>query len=310
LSSLLTFLQGLLGNGKYHETTKELEVFCPFCSHHKKKLSINVETQHWQCWVCGKNGKWLLYVVKKTGSKNDVLEYLRKYKAKNVLLKDVNYEDLNLSLPPEFVPLISVAKSALGKRAINYLTQKRGVELGDILRHKIGTATAGPYFGKIIFPSFSADGALNYFTARSIDTGRYMNPLDLPRYYKNSIVINDLNIDWKKPVVLVEGFMDMLKSVPNTIPLCGSSLVEDSLLFEKIVLSGAPVYLSLDSDAKHKSWKIADMLMGYGVSVYFVDLLGYSDVGETSKEQYRNLFAGAKSIDERFLFKQRLSALC
>ena len=35
---------------------KERVIFCPYCNHHKKKLSISTETGAWHCWVCEEKG--------------------------------------------------------------------------------------------------------------------------------------------------------------------------------------------------------------------------------------------------------------
>ena len=37
---------------------------CPYCKHHKEKLSINVTNQKWQCWVCGKKGRKIINIFK------------------------------------------------------------------------------------------------------------------------------------------------------------------------------------------------------------------------------------------------------
>jgi ribosomal protein L37AE/L43A len=39
--------------------------YCPFCSHHKKKLQINLETQQWHCWVCDSKGKRISSLLRK-----------------------------------------------------------------------------------------------------------------------------------------------------------------------------------------------------------------------------------------------------
>jgi len=306
LNNLLSFLKNIFNDSSYHENTKELEVFCPFCSHHKRKLSINVATQRWQCWVCGKNGKKLLYVVKAAGTPSDVREYLEKYKPKSLKTSIKAEDSFSIELPKEFVPLVNCKNSFFGKKIYQYL-RLRGISDKDILRYKIGTAMSGDYMGRIIFPSYDKDGNLNIFTSRAL-SGGYMNP-KLPRNYKNEIIINELNIDWEKPLTIVEGFVDMLKANRNTTPLFGSSLSMDSMLFEKIILNNATVFLALDPDAKKKTYAIAKELMKYGVEVFQVSVDGFEDVGDMSKENFAIAYQNAIVLSGNQIIREKLRNL-
>ena len=96
-------------------------------------------------------------------------------------------------------------------------------------------------------------------------------------------------IEWNKPIILVEGAFDAIKSGANSIPLLGSSLRENSKLFQAIVQNSPPVYLALDSDARDKAAYIARRLMEYGVELYKIDLKEYNDVGEMTKEEFTSL---------------------
>ena len=59
---------------------------------------------------------------------------------------------------------------------------------------------------RVIIPSFDSEGFLNYFTARAIDesTRKYVNP----KVKRTDIIFNELNVDWKKELVIVEGPFD------------------------------------------------------------------------------------------------------
>lgn len=307
--SKLAFLERILGKAKYHHNTNEAEFFSPFCDHHKRKLTINLSTDKWQDWVSGKNGKKLLYVIKEAGgSTEDIQEYLDKHKAKNVVVSSRLSEVPNVALPKEYEALINCKNSILGRKAYNYLLG-RGIEEEDVLRYKIGIAIDGDYAGRIVFPSFCKKGRVNFFTTRD-DSGHYLNVKYLPKGYKNNIVLNELNIDWSKPVVLTEGFVDMMKSVRNTIPLFGSSLHEDSLLFEKIIVSGTDVVLALDVDAWKKSEAIAKKLSKFDVAVYTVSLGGYGDLGDMPKEAFVKAYENAMLWTPEDSFRKRLRMLC
>lgn len=303
----LKFLEDLLGKPKYSQSTKEAEFFCCFCSHHKPKLSINLETDNWKCWVCGKNGTRLLYVINKVGTRQDIQEYIEKYTAKEIILRKEDF-DYTIEFPTDYSFILDCQDTVYGKRALQYLLHVRGLSEDDILHYKIGISKAQQ--GKLILPSFDARGNVNFFAYREINGG-YMNPHGLPKGYKNTIVPNELNIDWKNPVVLVEGYFDMLKSVPNTIPLFGSSLDKHSFLVECIAATKTPVILALDPDALRNTLKIAKMLRSFAnVSVSYIDVAPFKDVGEMSKEDFKVHLQNAKPWNEIEMLREKMRLVC
>ena len=114
---------------------------------------------------------------------------------------------------------------------------------------KMGYCTEGRYGGRIIVPSFNNSGDLNYFIARSY-VGHRMKYLNPP--VSKNVVFNELYVDWDEPVVIVEGVFDAITVGQNGIPILGSSLREESKLFQALVLNDTPVYLALDEDAEKK----------------------------------------------------------
>jgi len=309
-NSKLRFLERLLGKSKYSSNTKEALFYCPFCHHHKPKLSINLQTDRWQCFPCGKAGKKsLLYIIRHVGTKEDIETYLNHYAAKKNLTYKNYITTFKVTLPDEFVPLISCKNSVIaGRKVWNYLIG-RGITEEDILRYKIGTAFEGLYKNKIIFPSFDNKGNVNLFTARSFN-GSYMSP-SVPPDYKNTIILNELNINWSKPVIIVEGFVDMLKTTGNAVPLFGSSLVKESRLFEEIVMNKSIVYLALDADVKaqQKKYKIAKNFMGYGVSVYDVSMGSFNVVGEMTKKDFAIVYKNATLLSHDSVLRNRMRAI-
>ena len=113
-------------------------------------------------------------------------------------------------------------------------------------------------------------------------------------------MFNDLFIDWTSDIVLVEGVFDALRVGTNAVPLLGSTLREESKLFQKIVRNDTPVYLALDPDAEKKSLEIIKKFLTYDVELYKIQVYPYSDVGEMTKEQFIDLKNKAKrmNIDE------------
>jgi hypothetical protein len=307
----LAFLEQLLGKAKYSSNTKEAEFRCCFCSHHKKKLSLNLETDNWKCWVCGKNGKRLYYVLKEVGARQDLDTYSRLYKSKHVVAKVPYYQDLDfrLRLPDEYSPIVNCRDSVLGNRAFNYLIETRGLTENDILRYKLGVLTSGEHRGSVVIPSFDSRGLLNWYSTREIGGNRKLHP-PVPHGHKNRIIPNGLNIDWSEPIVLVEGPFDWLKSVRNTIPLFGNHLSTNSLIFNQIVKNQIPVFLALDSDAMKQTHRIAKSFISHPVPLYNVSVSPYKDVGEMTKTEFENRFQTAGPLDRVEIIRQRLRALC
>jgi len=197
---------------------------------------------------------------------------------------EINDEEIKqtVSLPEEFVSLCNKNLPMSSKKALEYLNS-RGITQKDIRNWKIGYSTGGRYSGRIIIPSYNWDGNANYFIARSfVNHGRrYLNPP-----VGRDIVFNELYVDWDEDVVLVEGVFDAIVAGPNTIPILGSTLRENSRLFQQIVLNDTPIYLALDKDAEKKRNWIIKSFLRYDIELYIIDTSDYDDVGSMTREQF------------------------
>ena len=69
----LNILVGILGS--CYASGDEHLFKCPYCKHHKRKLSINVEKGVYKCWICDARGKKLSRIVRRFGSFNDQEEW-------------------------------------------------------------------------------------------------------------------------------------------------------------------------------------------------------------------------------------------
>jgi len=292
-----------------HISRDECLFYCPHCEHHKPKLSINLEKNVYKCWVCDAKGKTIWRLVRKFGDATDK----RKWKSleDEVDIGDSLYEKIfgtpeepvvSIELPKEFISLTNRDLLVGGKRAKKYLLD-RGLTIRDIARWKIGYCALGEYKDRIIFPSFSEDGKLNYFVARSYtdDWMRYKNPM-----VSRNIIFNELNVDWKERVCLVEGIFDAVKAGINSIPLLGSTLSESSNLFQKIIENDTVVYLALDSDAERKSAEIIKTFLSHGIEIYKVNVNEYEDVGSMSKEIFFRRFKQARQITSEVHFQDSI----
>ena len=159
---------------------------------------------------------------------------------------------------------------------------------------KIGYCTEGRYGGRIIVPSFNNSGNLNYFIARTY-VGHRMKYLNPP--ISKNVIFNELFVDWDEPVVLVEGLFDAIVGGQNAIPILGSTLREESKLFQAIVLNDSPVYLALDEDAKKKQTHMIRSLFKYDVDVKVVDTSSVEDVGSMTRKQFLSRMSQATEPD-------------
>ena len=189
-----------------------------------------------------------------------------------------------IDLPKEFITLTGHHRAMATTPALNYL-QNRGVTKQDILHWKIGCCMSGDYNNRVVIPSFDEDGYVNYFVARTFNGSwrKYLNP---PA--SKDIIFNELYLDFDKDLVIVEGIFDAIIAGPNSVPILGSTLRENSKLFQQIVKNDTPVYIGLDVDAERKTKKIIKDLLNYGIEVYKIDTSGFDDIGSMSRQEFLN----------------------
>jgi len=275
--------------GDYYRSSTEILFYCPKCEHHKKKLSINVEKNVFKCWVCDYSGRSIYRLIRRYGTYQTRAEWSKLTSQVDVKLFSEKLFDIEekrpdqiVKLPKEFASLANKKLPATSTYPLNYLFS-RGVTKSDIIRWKIGYCSGGEYESRIIIPSFGMTGDCNYFTARSYsnDWKKYMNP---PAH--RDIIFNHLYLDFDEDLIITEGIFDAIVAGPNSAPILGSTLRENSRLFQEIVKNDTPVYIALDPDAEKKAMRLINDLLKYGVEIYKVDISPYSDVGEMSKKEF------------------------
>ncbi len=148
---------------------------------------------------------------------------------------------------------------------------------------KIGVCLEGKYKNRIIIPSFNLEGNLDYFIARAYNRNsiKYLNPP-----LSKDLIFNQLFLDTTKPITLVEGVFDVIVA-ENAIPILGSSLQENSKLFNFLVNLNKPIYMALDPDANEKEKEIINRLLSYGVDIFKVKVKPQKDVGELTRKEFK-----------------------
>ena len=295
-----TILQGILGNS--YNTRDELLFYCPFCKHHKRKLSINLDKSVFKCWVCDTKGG-ISYLVRHFGSIDDRHQWellnqeIDMSSAETMFEEKATTDKQIIKLPKEFLCLARKDLPYSAKEALAYL-MSRGISTTDILYYKMGYCDAGKYRNRIIIPSFDKNGDCNYFSARTYgnDWLKYKNPPAA-----KNIIFNDLLVDWDSPITLVEGAFDAIK-IKNSIPILGSTLSENTKLFKKIVIKQSKVYLGLDKDALSKSLQMIFSMLEYGIEVYFLDTTKIDDIGSITKFEAEKLKENSQLMNTENIF--------
>jgi DNA primase len=310
-TALLFIVESVLGKGQ--ATSKGNYAFkCPFCTHHKPKLEINLRTtskreNFWHCWICSAKGKSLLNLFKKVKAPADKINEL------NILIIPDKKEDRIpldvLELPKEFISLSYAVEDKIAqieaKHALKFL-KKRGVTQDDIIKYNIGFCKEGKYEGRVIIPSYDNNKRLNYFIARDYkepSLQKYKNP---PVSAKD-VIGWELYINWNAPIILVEGMFDALTIKRNVIPLFGKEL--HGKLMEKLVKSSVNrIYIALDADARKDALRQAEKLMSYGKEVYLVEMEG-KDANEIGFENFLNTIEQTQPLNFQSLLEKKLQLL-
>jgi hypothetical protein len=276
--------------GIFYNSRDEYLFKCPFCEHHKKKLSVNIKLNVFKCWICNTKGG-ITYLIGRFASKQDRIVWssfeqtIELSEIDNLFKKeDKTPEKQTISLPEEYIWLGDTKFVNGQHRALSYLAH-RGITQKDITFYKIGVCLKGEYRKRIIIPSFNDEGSCDYFIARSYtgDWLRYKNPP-----ISRNIIFNDLLIDWDSPVTIVEGVFDSIKT-ENSIPILGSTLNTKSNLFRKLVEKRPKIFIGLDDDALTKSLNVVWDMIQYGLDVKKIDTSDIEDLGSISKQEVTTL---------------------
>lgn len=183
----------------------------------------------------------------------------------------------------------------------------RGLTDKDAWYFKFGISDEPRWKRRVIMPSFDATGDLNYFVARAVDGSRKPK-YDNPDVDKNPIVFNEINLDWKKRLVLCEGPFDLVKCPENTTALLGSDLDERHEVFNKVLLNETPVALALDGDMWFKKIpRIVKKLQEYNIDVVVVDVRPWGDPGSMSKLEFEKALSEARPFEWEDRFANRLT---
>ena len=302
-----TFLLGSIENllGKSHKRARDNYAFhCPFCNHRKPKLEINMHTNEegrnpWECWVCQTKGRTIRSLLYQLKTPKDQASEILKYVPKG---GTVEYKHLSIiELPKEFQPLYNASTTSVVANLVKKYLYERGFTDNDFIKYGIGYCTSGEYGGRVIIPSYSTSGTLNFFVARSYD-GNYFKYKN-PEASKDVIFFENL-INWNAPIILCEGVFDAMAIRRNAIPILGKSVSKE--LYKKIITSNVnDIYIALDSDAKDRALQIAEQFLNNGKRVFIVEMKD-KDPSEMGFQAFTNFIQSAKQLDISRLMLHKL----
>ena len=269
-----TFLLGSIENilGKSHKRARDNHAFhCPFCNHHKPKLEIKMTTNEeghnpWECWVCQTKGRTIRSLLKQLKTPRETANEILKYVPRG---SKIEYKQLSIiELPKEYQALYSASSTSVVANLVKKYLYERGLTDNDFIKYGVGYATTGEYGGRVIVPSYTTSGTLNFFVARSFD-GNYFKYKN-PEASKDIIFFENL-INWNAPIILCEGVFDAIAIRRNAIPILGKSV--SKALYKKIITSNVrDIYIALDNDAKDRALQIAEQFLNNGKRVFIVEM--------------------------------------
>lgn len=302
---LIEILEGVLGSATLIRDGDEALFHCPSCKHHKKKLSINLPTQKFQCWVCGFKGHKAYRILQKTNASPTHYTRLQDLnKSYNFKEKKIYIKENSIQLPKEFKPLFPPTNNPTHQSAIKYLTEIRGLTQIDSIKYNIGYCDNGLFKNMIIFPSYDSEGDLNYFVGRSFLADSYIKHRQ-PKGANKDMIGFEYYINWDLPVILCESPLDAISIKRNAIPLYGKK-IHNKLMSKLMSSKVKQVYLALDSDAMSNALEYAEKLMSFGKEVFIMDF-GDKDPNDIEFVDIINILHSSEKLKYSDIIKRKLS---
>jgi len=322
------FLRQFITFHKYNKNKHDMAIWCPFCNNpnqHKLKMILNLDKGVYHCWVCNAKGTSIASLIRRLvpSQYEKSLEFFpqrhqhsQNTEWDNILngLSDdqpITLEKIIVDLPNAFDLCVNnlAVKDPDIRDVVNYLI-RRGCSEHKMWMLRFGVSKDPNFHRMLIIPSFDTNGDLNYYTCRKIDESTFSHiKYKNCEVSKKTIIFNELYIDWKQPLTLVEGPLDLLKTNDNATCLLGSTLAKDSILFQKIVENKTPIILALDHDAYQKAIRIAQDLMYYDIEVKMMDTSAAKDVGDMDLIMFDKYYQEACKVEPDDLLLSKIQVI-
>lgn len=289
----------------------DLAVPCPSCKENNKtKLSINIETLQFHCWVCGVKGSKITRLVREHIGEDESSWLSHALGEDNDKFVQIEEEQEVLpDLPERSIPVVVCDSKDPNFRAVKRYCDRRGLTEHDLWKYRVCWSPDDRFQRRVIFASIDLVGDLNYWVSRSIDADSKIRYINCP-VPKDKIIFNEIDLDFSKPVCIFEGPFDLIKTKVNGTCLLGSSISRTSKLLSRLVSAESEVILCLDRDVQDKESRIADRLSEWGLTVKIAKPPAkYKDFGETPRDEALKCIEKAKPWGYNASFTHKLSKI-
>lgn len=292
---------------------RQMQAWCPF---HRDKgssqrgLNVDIVRGVYYCFSCGATGSAEQFLERLNLPKHELEpEYDRLATLADELRAEVKELDpTEMSYPSGFKFLTGNETSLVGRKALEYITNERGLPIEKVISHRIGYTYKGPYKGRIIIPTLDEDGNVLYFVGRSylFNDVPYKNPSTGEAYRgKTEILYNYCTAKTKQQIVVVEGVFDAISVGPHAVACFGKSLssTQQRLLRQT---KAKEFVIALDGDAYNEALEIARGLAGYGREVRVARLPEGEDPDSLDRKELSGYIREAKSVTLSDLVKSKM----
>jgi DNA primase len=292
-----------LGSSIQHRKDGEISYYCPFCNHYKPKLQVNLNTQKWHCWVCDSKGQTIGSLLKKSSAPAQTFQKIKEIYGDSHISNKYDFSREIVGLPEAYRPLHVNHNTPNYKNALHYAMVVRKLSPMDILRYQVGYCEEGPYAGMLVIPSYNEANMINYYVGRSYYANATITHKNPP--VSKDVIGFENQINWKEPIIIVEGAFDAIATKRNVIPLFGKKILgnlRNKILTEKV----QKLYLALDTDAFKDSIKEVEYFLNNGLEVYIIQLPG-KDPSEAGYSSMVEAMHKAKKVNFFDLIQFKMS---
>lgn len=306
-SKVISFLTKYKIPFKMLSAGRECSLNCLWHDDYKNKLSINVHTGLFQCFVCGEKGRFIdiaqqVYLKKRIATATgDDLDLQLTTPASSPILEG----DIVIPYPEGYFPLFDIKPGITDKRALSYL-HKRGITDAQIFYYKLGHCVGGILDKRVIVPILNVSGALLSYIARDytgIKTPKVLTPPTIPgRHGIKDYVFNLHNAAPLQHILIGEGVFDAIKMGPRAVCLFGKTA--SSLQIAKILnVKPQRISIVLDPDAKLEANRLALQFVSHVPDVRICYLPEGVDAGAATPLQLKEALSKYITPDPSYIFE-------
>jgi len=312
-------IERVFGDVRGYLEVEQIQVNCPRCQQRdglsspdgKFNLEINTAMKVFRCWKCDqpKFSGGLGRLIRMYGTHVDY-ELYKDYAGEFFVYNAEESDEVGfVELPEEFISFKNFNEyDVLHMEAYKYLTLERKINREIINKYNLGFCVEGKYEGRIIIPSYTETGEVNYFVSRAFRRGMkppYLNP----KIDKDKIIFNEGLINWDSTIYIVEGVFEVFSLPINTVPMLGKTI--SKTMFMKLNEKKPPVIIILDPDAITNAIEMFQNLqaiyIGQEDKLRIVSLPGNNDLDEIRRnegvEKMNELIFDARQLELDDLFK-------